>query len=385
MNKKKTERKTENKPRARKLIVINRTLRISLITISIALSIIFSYLVFKTYNYQKYTEKKYIAYSYNNRAAVNYEVTLGANNIYSEKVIGEGNIYIAKLVESINTKLVYRFNGSRAAKATGKYNIIAVLEGFLPGDNNNSAIWSKEFILKPDTAFSGDNNSVDLKCELPLSLKSYNLFIEEASKSAEINFISKLTIKWNITTDAITEVGNINETITPVMEIPLGAKYFQIGGKLSDEKQGNIEKTVSVISPSYNFKIVTYSSSIVICAALLILMIFFTKAKEALSDLDKKRKALFKEHGARFVGIMNDISDISKIIIEVISIEDLVKVADDIGRPIIYKSHEEEKEINNFYVIDEEKVYMFDIRNRVSNCLIQDINGNNLEGTSINI
>lgn len=369
----------------KKRIRINRSLKSGLIILSAVALLFFSYMIFITQKYQKYTEEKHSVYSYNNKSNVNYEVVLTPNNIYTQKSMEEGSVYITKLIDYINTSFRYEFNGDKIAKVNGKYNITAVLEGFLPGDAINKSIWRKEYTLQPDTDFKGEDKRLYIENKTPINIKSYFSFIEAANQAAEINFLTKLTIRWNVSMEAKTDKGIIRENLAPIMEIPLGSKYFQVGGNLSEDKPGNIEETISVVSPAYNRKIVLYSVASGICFVSLLFLILFISGKAELSVLDKKRRQIFKEHGSRMAGICSDITSISNVMIEVLSIDDLVKIADDIGRPILYKSNINEGEINNFYVIDEEKIYMLDLRKKSLSGICEENIGNNVEMNSMNI
>ena len=381
---KKKPKRVETSKKVKRLSM-NKSLRNVLVMLSAAAILFCTYMIFVTQKYQKYAEVKSSVYSYSNKSNVNYEVFLIPNNIYTQKSIEEGSIYITKLIDYINTSFKYEFSGEKIAQVNGKYNIVAVLEGFLPGDSIDKAIWRKEYTLLPDTGFKEENKRVYIESKIPINIKSYFAFIEAANQTAEVNFLTKLSIKWNVSMEAKTDKGIIKENLSPKMEIPLGSKYFQVGGKLSEEKSGNIEETMKVVSPFYNKKLVFYSVASGIGLIALLFLIFFTSGKAELSMLDKKRRQIFKEHGNRLAGICCDMTNLSKFIIEVLSIDDLVKIADDIGKPILYKNNINEKEINNFYVIDEEKIYMLNIGEKSMNSIFEENSGNNIDVNSINI
>lgn len=364
---------------------MNKSLRNLLLILSAAAFLFCTYMIFITQKYQKYTEVKRSVYSYSNKSNVNYEVVLIPNNIYTQKSIEEGSVYITKLIDYINASFKYEFNGEKNAQINGKYNIVAVLEGFLPGDSINKAIWSKEYVLQPDTLIKGEDKRVYVEAKTPINIKSYFAFIEAVNQTAEINFVTKLSIKWNVSMEAKTDKGIIKENLSPTMEIPLGSKYFQVGGTLSEERLGNIEETMQIVSPFYNRKLVIYSVASGIGFISLLFLLLLTSQKAILTTLDKRRRQIFKEHGARLAGICSDMTSLSKFIIEVLSIDDLVKIADDMGRPILYKNNTNEREINNFYVADGEKIYMLNIGEKSAQGIFKENSGNNIDVNSISV
>ena len=57
---------------------------------------------------------------------------------------------------------------------------------------------------------------------------------------------------------------------------------------------------------------------------------------------------------------MNSDIDIKSNIVK--SIEDLVKISDDIEKPILYRYRVDYKEINKFYVIHDDNNFVFDLK-----------------------
>ena len=330
---------------ALKILSINKLLRITLIIISSVLLLSMMYMLFITYNYQKYTKEKYPVYSYTNKANVNYLVFLIPNEIIAEKSLNEGNTYITSLVDYIDTDLKYVFKGNRPGDIQGKYNVTAVLEGYIPDEKGVISLWKKNYIILPDTSFNG-NKEVSVEKEVPINIKAYNDFLKTVAKTIDFTVYSKLTITWNIITETKTDKGVIKEALSPAMEIPLSTKYFNISGKLADGKNSAIEDTKVIISPSFKRKITAYCSIGGISILSLIFLLLFTATYAVTDPFEKKLRHIFKEHGIRMVALNSEIPDTNKSVIEVESIDDLVKIADEIGKPILYKKSKNVKDIN---------------------------------------
>lgn len=351
--------------------LIKKALRTVLIVISTVIIISMSFLLYITYRYQKYTNQKYPVYAYQNKANLNYEVVMIQNDIIPEKSLGEGSTYISSLVDYINTELKYQFKGERAGEISGVYNITGVLEGYIPDDKGNTSLWKRNYNLLPDTSFNVNDKAISIEKILPVKLNTYNDFMKMAVKKLEFPVYSKLIITWNIISEIKTDKGIIKESLSPVMEIPLNDKYFTIGGKLMDEKKSAIEETRQIISPTYEKKIVSYWCTAIISILFLLYMLVFTSPYAITDPLIKKLKKIFKEHGMRMVSINSNIQYASRAVIEVGTIDDLVRVADEIGRPILYKSSENIQEVNNFFVIDDSTVYIFDAAQNVLKVLTE--------------
>lgn len=345
-----------------KRLLVNRWVKIGFTILLSIVILIMGYMILSTQKYHKFTQQKYTLYSYDNSAKVNYEVFLIPNQLYSEKSLKEGKVYITSFVDYLDTNFTYEYNSEIAGKVNGKYNVSAVLEGYLEDEKGSKTLWKKEYELLPEKNFNGNDKIVTVQSKIPVNIKEYNAFVEKISEATGFNCNTRLTIMWNTEIEVKTDKKTINEKLTPTIEIPLNTKYFEIKGNLTDEKKGTAEETRKVISSTYNKKISIYGTVAGLCVVMLLFLIFLTTKMPELNLISKRRNKIFKEHGSRMVASYNDFADFKANIIEVFSIDDLVRIADDIGRPILYKNSGKTDEINNFYVIDEGNIYMLDIR-----------------------
>lgn len=340
---------------------INKYLRTGLIIIFILISLTMLFLLLYTQKYQKYVEKKYPLLSYSNKGSVNYNVFLVPNMLYTQKSLEAGGIYITDFIDYINTSFKYEFNSESPVDIQGKYYVSAVVEGTLQDEKTSRSLWKKEFILQPETTFEGRGKALSFQKELPVKLTSFNDFVSQLAKVTSINCDTKLTIAWNIDMQGKTGKETINEHLSPTMEIPLGVRYFEIKGNQVQDKKGAVEETRKVISPSYQKKIILYSCVMGVCLITLIFLLFFTSAFVITDPLQKKLKQIFKHHGSRLAALKDNIDLTNKDMIYTASIDDLVRIADDLGKTILYKNSNNTKEAAVFYVIDDRLIYILEL------------------------
>jgi uncharacterized protein DUF5305 len=158
-----------------------------------------------------------------------------------------------------------------------------------------------------------------------------------------------------------TDKGNIQETYSPGIIIPLNGNYFEIGGNLKDEKNGTIEDTKTITLPMDKKKVTILGIAAVICLIGIVFVIFFTKSV-VIDEHEKALKKIFKKHGDRFVALNTEAIVTFKNRNVVKSIDDLVKISDEIGKPIMYKYSSDFKDITKFYVFDEIQIYVLDLK-----------------------
>jgi hypothetical protein len=85
---------------------------------------------------------------------------------------------------------------------------------------------------------------------------------------------------------------------------------------------------------------------------------------------EKQVKQIFKKHGERLVGLEKEILLPREKIIKIKSIDDMVLLGDEMCRPIYYYHRTGVgNEALSFYVLSENKVYMYELRAENTNVL----------------
>lgn len=340
---------------------INKILRSDLIIFFAIITLASSFLLLKTVLKDKYVEKKEPDFSYNNRAIVNYIVNLNNNPIYEKKVLGEGQIYITDYINNINTIFRYNFSGDRAAEIYGEFEVNALVESTISDDKEAKSIWSKNINIMPKTKFKISNKDGQFTKEIPINIKSFNDMVSNANKSLDIGTTDKLTILWNVKITGKNYSGKFTEVLTPKMEIPLGEKYFEIGGNLSLDKNGSIDKKVKTISPNYNKNIKVFSIILGVSLLSLLYILIFTLPKKNKKLYSERTRKILKNYEDRLVALKDEPLDGTETVIRVLDVEGLVKIADDLDKPILYKHSLNIEDIKFLYVLDNKKAYLYQI------------------------
>lgn len=81
----------------------------------------------------------------------------------------------------------------------------------------------------------------------------------------------------------------------------------------------------------------------------------------------------FKNHGNRLVALKSKIDVADKPCCNVRSIDDLVKIADELGRPVLYVYNPNYTEIDQFYVSGDAWIYILDIKDYIYSLIDRNI------------
>lgn len=290
-------------------------------------------------------------YSYKHKAELKYTVHLKPNSIFPEAVLGSDKTYFTKLVDYFTVYFSYNFTGDSDASMKGAYDIVAVIDA--------PDMWQKTFVLVPFSEMTVSGNNLSINKEFPVRLDYYNEVLKQVND--EIGVVArepKLNIKANVYLKADAGGNIVKEDVAPVMSIPLSSGDFQVGGETSVEKEGSVNKTEVVADPAAaNMKkrqLCLLAFSAVLTALLMLLLLLYTRNKIIVVD---ERKALIdsirRKYGERMVTLQDEFSPDDKMtVLSFNSMEDLIKLADELNKPVLCKEPANPGGYPCYYVLD---------------------------------
>jgi len=341
---------------------INKNLRIGLIVLLVIIIGGASFLLYREVKHPGFQEQSVPVYSYNNKATVDYRVYFKPNDLYEAGYMDEEQIYLTELVDHIKANFNYEFTADKAASLEGTYNIIAKVQGYITDrDDKITKIWEKDFVLVPSKKFTINSETVSLKESVNIPLGEYNAFAAKILSDSKSSCETSLNVLMNIKLKGDTGVGELEENITPSLIVPLNTPTIEITGNREIDQPGAIEETTQVQLPIDRKMVVIYGIIIGISALGIGFFVFFTEADASLDPFKKELRKLFKKHGDRFVALNSEIETADGNITSVKSMDDLVRVADELMKPILYRYSSDYRDINRFYVVDGDNIYMLDL------------------------
>ncbi|NLY66888.1 MAG: DUF5305 domain-containing protein [Tissierellia bacterium] len=340
---------------------INKNLRMGLIIVLIIAIAVISFFLYREVKYPRFEEQNVPVYSYNNKASVGFAVYFKPNELYETESMDKEQIYLTEFVDRIKANFNYEFSADRDASINGSYDIIAKAQGYTTDLNGNiKIIWEKDFTLVPEKNFTINRKVFSLNESVDIKLADYNAFVARIIEASNVNSQASLNVIMNIRLQGDTDYGPVEEAVTPSLTIPLNSPTIEISGNREIEQPGAIEETRQVQLPVNRNRAILYGIIIGVLGIIACFLIFFTEG--ILRDqYEKTLKQIFKKYGDRFVALNSEIVVRGGNIVAVKSIDDLVRISDELGKPIIYKYSSNYREINKFHVIDENKIYMLDL------------------------
>jgi len=92
-------------------------------------------------------------------------------------------------------------------------------------------------------------------------------------------------------------------------------------------------------------------------------IIFFTIGITTTSR-ERTLNKIFKNHGKRLAALSSGKPDNIEVCLSVTDIEDLVRIADELGKPIFYTDMIDHLNTTEFYVIEDRRLYLYELRTK---------------------
>lgn len=293
-------------------------------------------------------EEKVSIAGYEQKSSFNYVVILKPSSLYDTSTLGPGKTYFTEIVDRIDTLFLYEFRSDQPVGISGNYEVTAIVR---------TELWEKNFTVVPEKDFSGTSFNVSL----PLTLTPYNEVVSSIGNEIGVQAKEpKLELLYKINTTVIADDKQVKETLTTTVIIPLQKKSFEIGGDLSSSKPGSIMKTEQVLQENV-VKNRIYSSAVTILI-LLIFLLVRSRTENIHLEINKMEEKIAKIQ-KKYGDWIADVKKLPKftqeqIFIPLKSMEDLIKVAEELGRPVIHVRHGG----NHYYcILDGQTCYEYTI------------------------
>ena len=272
------------------------------------------------------------------------------------KTLGVGPVILYELVDRMDTSYYYDFRTPRpVSEITEEITITATIE--------NPDIWSKTFVLVPSTRETG-NFRVDFPVDVAYLNELLTTIRTETATSGEAY---NLIIEAFVHVTAQTEFGPIDEVFTQTLSTELGGGTMVWNEELQMTQEGAITTTQVIPNPSRYLGLSAGGvklTSLILGGIFLMLfiasLVLFNRFKPAeLPMFDKEALAAGKKYADRIAEASSQTPVAGEKIISLGSIGDLVKVADELGKPVIHQPPTTAEKRHTYYVIDGTTQYQY--------------------------
>jgi hypothetical protein len=347
---KKTKRKSRNMR-----IKIPDKIRLAIIGI---LTIIFIFLLISFANaYQKptTTQIRVTTIEYNQALDYDYIAYLNESLIYEGKnmlLSGEGTIF-KYITNSLNGTFIYTLSTSKKSDTTVSYTITATIE---------TNFWNKTYTIKPESIVNFSGTTSALIEEFPIDYIFYENITSQIEEETGVTISDPtLVIKTDILLTINSDGQRIVRTFTPTLRVALKKPTIDIRENLDNKDSGEIIKTEDIFNQDVVDERNKWGASSLIFLIILAIVTSATKSSEELTETGRINKKIMKKYKEWIVYIDKEPKKAKAEIIKVNSFEDLIKISEELGKPILHFSKKYDS--HDYYVLEESTIYQYSLSN----------------------
>jgi hypothetical protein len=278
-----------------------------------------------------------------------YEVHLKPNKLYetdvlrseatpvaepqaSPQTLGPGLLYFPKIISNIKASFSYQFLCDRPiSEQSQEVEVTVIIE--------NPEKWSKSLVVVPKT-----NKVGSFTISFPIDIQYFTKVIDAIEKETGVGGSSyNLKIKADVHTVAQTGLGKIDEVYTQTLGAKREENTLTFDKELSQSQPGSIGPTaVSTTAGGNGLRIPSFAGLIVALVALGFLS--WNQAQLKLVGINAGEAELARAR-KKYRQVIVDIEELPEAkpndtIITLSSLDDLVRIADDLVKPVLHQAEE---------------------------------------------
>lgn len=291
-------------------------------------------------------------------STMDYTVQLKDNPVTDESEMEAGQYYLKPFVDSIDVVCDLKLDLDQKAKYTLKDKIDVVLISQVGTDDEVNVIWEKADTKAKLVETAGEGDSIVSSRNVRVRFESYDALVDSLIDDYEL--LTDYVVKVVYTAQVTIEYDGIpkDETFESYITIPFRNAIIEVGGVPQSSQDIAIEQDRQQSAAPDMSLLILYGVGILVSIGILIIIRVKTTTLAREDAYSQKVAGIFKEYGNRLAGLSEALFYQSSVMISIDKIEDMVKIADEIGQTVFYYQVDDEAERKiEFYVFDEGRIY----------------------------
>lgn len=285
-----------------------------------------------------------------------YSVFLKPNTIHGAGELGPGLVYYENLVEGVEARFSYNFTTDTPARIEGWYQVTA--------DLVSGELLRERTLIVPRTPFDArDGSSVNVAFTVPIDRDAHRARVAEIAEETGLQAGEDPTVTYtaHVETEAFTETGNVRQVLEPTLVVPLTGATFTLGGDRSPMRNGVVrrdeKRPVLGVNSRRRYMLVATGISAIVAPLFALGTVAGTRRDDPLA---REARRIRRKYRKRISEASPGASDLpGREVVPVASMEDLVRVSEELLKPIIYCGPADQGEQHVFYAVDGATRYQY--------------------------
>ena len=291
-------------------------------------------------------------------ASISYNVNLKNNPVFGEDTLPEGGYYLKPFMDYVDITCLLSASADQAADIESTTSVDVVLVSQLGSDDDAEVIWEKTQSYAPTETSTSTDGQLVVERTVNLDFAQYDELINNLIDEYDLVTDYYIKVLFSATVSADYNGETVEKPLYAEIIIPFNNQIFSISGDNQQETTLVIERESERKLGLDSNKMVLYAAVCVACILITLLLVFKTKSLPKQDEYTIEVAQIFKKYGNRLAGLSEALAYQSSIMISIDKIEDMVKIADEVGQTIFYFQVEDDAERKiEFYIFDESRIF----------------------------
>jgi hypothetical protein len=287
------------------------------------------------------------------------QVSLKKNKYMNVKDIQDKQSFVTDLIDNIETKINYKYEGDTAKKINVTYKIKGILKSNYSSNGKEEEFWNKEYILLNEKEKSTNEKYIEINEKIDIDINEFDELVTDFIEEMQLAISSKLYVVFEANITAFVDEEMIVQNYSNEMEISLGEKITKITGNFNDKKEENETRKVKATKPINIIENIGWLTLAIASVYTVINLQKKTKNKNRVTNIYKlELNQILSACGDKIIKVDSNNSIYGENIIELSDINELFKLSEEAFKPILYYQVPDKQEAW-FYVVLEKEIYRY--------------------------
>lgn len=284
-------------------------------------------------------------YNYTNKFKYDYKINMIKNKyIKEEQQTDKSLAYVTDLIDTIDLSLNYDYIASKQTDIDYTYTIIGKTKVVYTKDGKEQKIIDEEEIIKEEQKAKVNSSKLNINENLVVDVKEKNNLLAEFKQKMGMAIDAKYEIYLKIKTKTQIEGENVEVEYAPCVEIDLAEKTTEILGEKEKDDTKFISKEYQINTAKNKVSIIINGVLFVIAALILKYVSQFRTANRVKDEFRLELNRILKICRDKIVQVNTRPSDNGDNLVVVKDFGEIVKVSEELFKPILYYFDNEKQE-----------------------------------------
>ncbi len=300
-------------------------------------------------------KKDIVQYAYTLTVEASPRAKLLPNDLYEEEWLGADSFLAIRLLDTLYIDYTAEFSGTSSAKFNGDYEVTAKAKGVQVATDNRN-VFERDYTLLPNQTFSNEGRSVAIEESVPLDMTAYREFVDHADAALGTKTTKDVQIVFQGSLEVETAYGVVHEPFSLEVSLPLTVELITLPTVTPINLSKTLTTTEEILVSSSAFLLPVAAA--LVAFVLFLCLLLFTKRPDAIETYHMNLKDIQRKHGSRMIRLLalSSKSELERGV-QVSDIESLIRVADELQRPICYVLDENRRPVDGLFFIHAPESY----------------------------